>query len=261
MPVWQVGGINGDLVGQDKLSPARNGWLIALVVVLVSLAMVSPLVPAAEASHSVYGQKRFPDNVGFLWMSGWKYYSAVIWVEHNWIGCNQWESDRTTEVWTNIYLSTTGQSSMDRWPGGVRMYNQSCNGALSSNGAAFTYSSNLMDTGVAWDQDRSHFNGIGGRVRRQQATPDYCAYWNVPYPCGGRAFVQINWNKWVGADGGTSGFPYMRREILHETGHSHGLIDCPSGYYGMMMNGSCGWDEGITGWNADDRASVSRIYP
>lgn len=62
------------------------------------------------------------------------------------------------------------------------------------------------------------------------------------------------------------GFPvpsdaYRRREILHETGHSHGLKYCPSSYYDMMMNGTCGWDNNITGWNADDRASVSKIYP
>lgn len=213
----------------------------------------------------MYLSRRFPSNIGFLWMSSWKNYSGAIYVEHNWIGCNPSEPARTAEVWENIRVSTAGQSSMGRWPYGVRMSNQGCNGTLSSDGSSFTYSSNIMDTGVAWDQNRAHFlqgsgTYIGGRVRRQEAPPSFCAYWGVSYPCGGRAFVQINWNKWVGNDGGISGDPYRRRLILHETGHSHGLIDCPSNYYGMMMNG-CGWDEGITGWNADDRASVSSIYP
>lgn len=239
-----------------------------LATLLAALALLSGLlVPSASANHSVWNNKRFPAaDIGFLWMSAWKSFSGLLFVEHNAPGCNPSEPARAAEVWQNIQNSTTGQSSMSRWGAGVRMSNQGCAGTLSTGGSFFVYSSNIMDTGIAWDLDRSHFlqpNGsyIGGRIRRQEAPSAFCAYNNVVHPCGGRAFVQINWNKWIGNDGGISGLPYERRELLHETGHSHGLIDCPSTYYGMMMNGSCGWDEGITGWNADDRASVSLIYP
>lgn len=36
---------------------------------------------------------------------------------------------------------------------GVRMSNRGCNGVLNSTGSVFTYSANLMDTGVAWDKN------------------------------------------------------------------------------------------------------------
>ena len=122
-----------------------------------------------------------------------------------------------------------------------------CNAVLSSDGSSLTYASITYDTGVAWDTQISHFAqsagdtvGIGGRVRRQQADAAFCAGNGVSYPCGSRAFVQINWNKWVGnipgAGGATTGDSYRRREILHETGHSFGLIDCPTSYTGMMTS-------------------------
>ena len=216
-----------------------------------------------------FQDRRYPENIGFFTMSADANYSGQVWVEHSGNkGCLSWEQDRTAEVWTNIRNSTDGYSSMDRWTNGVWMSNQGCKGTLSSDGLTFTYSNNNMDTGVGWDENHGNFlqddgSYIGGRVQRTEAPAAFCASHGVSHPCGGRAFVQINWKKWVG----TTPFPsasddYRRREILHETGHSHGLIDCPwPGYDGMMMNGSCGWDNTITEWNADDREAVSSIYP
>lgn len=227
--------------------------------------MLVGAVQPAQANHSVTGNLRYPNN-GFLWLSAQKNYNGAMWLESNQPkGCLPREQDRPNEVWTNIHNSTQGQSSMGRYTYGISMSNHGCNGTLSADGASFTFSGNLIDSAIAWDQDTSHFrqpNGsyIGGRNRISRAPDSFCAANGVVPPCGNRSFVQINWNKWV-ADGSATGDAYRRREILHETGHTHGLIDCPSNYYGMMMNGSCGWDTNITGWNADDRASVSSIYP
>jgi hypothetical protein len=246
----------------EMLNLSRRGR--CAIGVAAALAMLFGAAQPAQANHSVWNNSRFPEHFsGFLWMSGWKNYTGFLFVESNQPkGCLPWEQDRPHEVWGNIGNSTWGQSSMNRWVNGVQMSNNGCNGTLSSDGAAFTYSNYNMDTAIGWDLNTGHFAGIGGRVRHQEAGPTFCAANGVNYPCGSRGWVQINWNKWVGQ----GGFPavsdnYRRREILHETGHAHGLIDCPSNYYGMMMNGTCGWDETITQWNADDRASVSSIYP
>jgi hypothetical protein len=242
--------------------------LAAAVSFAVAATACVVLAPQAAAHHSVWSSLRFPNaSIGFYFMSNRVNYSGWLYVDHNAPGCGAVEAKRANEVWMNIQNSTRGQSSMGRWANGVNMDNMGCTGSINSTGSTFYYTSNSMDTAIGWDKNQINFaqrnaNGtithyIGGRVRRQQAPSAYCTYWSTSYPCGSRSWVHMNWTKWSGASD-----TYKRRQILHETGHAHGLIDCPSSYYGMMMpGGSCGWDEGIIGWNADDRASVSSIYP
>lgn len=218
---------------------------------------------------------QYRSNIGFHAMSHEADHLGVIWVEHTaGVGCNPVEQDLTTEVWSNIRNSTMGESDMERWSNGVWMQNQSCNGSVtfspnSDRPSTFNYSNDQMDTGIFWDQNQSNFfqpddgSYIGGRVIRQQADEAFCTARGVPSPhttCGGRAFVQMNWKKWIGA----STNDYRRRQVLHETGHSHGLVDCPPNYPGgMMVNRlNCGpWENSTTEWNDHDRMWVSGIYP
>lgn len=235
--------------------------------------------------------KTYPDTIGFLAMSADAGYSGFIRVEHAGTpACNPAEQDLTAQVWANVKGSTQGQSDMDRWGNGVWMWNESCQGSVTwpdpnsdlpqDRPTTFNYTTNLMDTGIFWDTDKGHFyqpkgGYIGGRVRRDQARAEFCvARGAAETTCGDRAFVQINWTKWVGQDP-WDGHPYRqtsddyrRRLILHETGHSHGLVDCPPPYSesegkGMMNNGKdCKpWDDTLAVWNARDRKMVSSIYP
>jgi hypothetical protein len=239
--------------------------------VATALAVFATLAAAlgtpASAGHSRWSTQPFPYMLmGFNSMSNRTSYSGTLWVNHNAAGCGAVEQNRTHEVWMNVHNSTRGQTYMTRWLTGVDMVNMGCAGSLSTNGMVFTYQSNAFDTAVGWDNNQINFDQgsgggpyIGGRVQRIEAPSGFCAYYGSAYPCGSRSWIQINRTKWsAGTD------TYKRREILHENGHAHGLIDCPNNiapYYGMMMNGSCGWDESIIGWNADDRQSVSSIYP
>ncbi|MGH9039151.1 MAG: hypothetical protein ACRDZ3_02870 [Acidimicrobiia bacterium] len=251
-------------------------------------------IQAFEAGNNTgrWQAKTYPDTIGFLAMSADAGYAGSIRVEHAGTpACGQVEQDRTAEVWAKVTASTQGQSHMDRWGGGVTMLNEDCHGSVTwpdpndpnlpqDRPTAFNYTNNLMDTGIFWDTDYGHFyqgtegSYIGGRVRREQATAAWCdARGAAGTTCGDRAFVQVNWTKWISHDP-WDGDPYAQTSdtyrrwlIMHETGHSHGFVDCPPNNYpadGLMNNGEkCPAHLAAeqNGWSDHDRTWVSSIYP
>lgn len=218
-------------------------FLRGAVGMLALLIVAQPT--GADASHR---KGTFPDQ-GLLWMSGWEGYSGNIWVSSN--SCNQGELD----AFAAAKSSTTGTSEMSRWRNGMNMTQHRCDGV-------FDYASDIQ---IVY-KDQSYFRQsdgsyIGGRNVDLAKDPNVCSYWGKPYPCGQRPQVQINQQKYYGASA-----TYRKREILHETGHSHGLSHHCSGN-SIMNDGSSSCNSGkFTSlspmvYYATDRTGISSTYP
>ena len=192
-------------------------------------------------------------SYGFLWMSKVKSYSGSIFVSTN--VCSGVEQSAMVDSWAYIKSSTTGTSEMGRWANGVRMNTQRCDYLWAND----------IDMKINWDPNQQDFvqpggSYIGGRNVQHPAESSFCAFWNAPSPCGHRDTVWINKTKFE-----ANSAAYQRRELTHETGHSHGLEDlCNSSITSMMNNGyggQCPFDTSLKGWQPYDRSDVNSMNP
>jgi hypothetical protein len=247
-------------------------WVVLLTMAFLVAGVIGlPVVqgkldPATAHVYPKGAPKFFPYN-GFLWASKLKNYNALIYVTSN--SCVD-SSTYPRNVESSVYANIKSSSIGSKWAYGFRHSVRGCgftaSGGLGTNQQATgSYSSNNYDTAVYYDTNQNNFlqpNGgyIGGRVRRQMATAEFCKYWGVGHPCGTRDWIQINKTKW---DNGSP--TYRFRHLLHENGHPNGLADSCETYTIMRPGGTVEGEpcpfHTFDRWQDHDRNSVWSVYP
>jgi hypothetical protein len=215
----------------------------ALVGVVGGAAGFVANVESTTTADAVAASPGFGTN-GYLYMSSVKAYSGVLWMSTN--TCDQDRMDRLNDTWNNIKNSTQG--IWWRWgTNGVRMSTHSCTWEVSGS----------ID---AWIAFGSQPVGYFGQNHPLQSDSAYCASQGAYWPCGRRDLLEIS-----NAVYNSFSKDVKNRGLIHETGHTHALLDiCNSGISSVMNNGSsgsCGWGDGLTGWTNYDRADINSLYP
>jgi hypothetical protein len=246
-------------------------WVVLLMIAFLVAGVIGlPVVqgrlqPAGAHVYPRGAPKFFPYN-GLLWASARKNYNAIIHVTSN--SCVD-SSTYPRSVESSVYPAIKSSSIGSKWAYGFRYIVKPCgftaSGGLGTNQQATgSYSSNNYDTAVYYDPNQENFrqpNGgyIGGRVRRQMATLEYCKYYGVAHPCGTRDWIQINKTKW-----GSRSPTYRFRHLLHENGHVNGLADSCETYTIMRPGGEVEGDpcsfHTFDGWQDHDRNDIWSVY-
>ena len=213
-----------------SLGPALTMLMLVLIVVPTALA---------DDITGTYG------TTGYQWLAR-DYDFATEWMSSNY--CNTAELDAYDRVKNS---TTTATYMSDRWPSGLQLVRDKCDGVLATEDDILLEYSDFCLT---------HSCGTyGGENHSIVATTSYCAYYSAPYPCGVRSTVHLNKPKYL--DTSSLG---RQRLIMHETGHSQGLDHhCSSD--AIMNQGANGcngnrWLE-VMGYLATDRQGIRAVYP
>lgn len=221
------------------IEKSRVLHLLALVLVFFPLVLV--VVPSAFGNHTTgtYG------TTGYQWLAR-DYDFATEWMSSNY--CNTAELDAYDRVKNS---TTTATYMSDRWPSGLQLVRDRCDGVLATEDDILLQYSDFCDTHGC--------EGFGGENHSIVATTSYCAYYSAPYPCGVRSTVHLNKPKYLN----TTSLG-RQRLIMHETGHSQGLgHHCSSDSIMNQGIGGCNgnrWLE-VMSYLATDREGVRAVYP
>lgn len=227
---------------------ARRGLITAcLVTAVFGVLLANPDLAAANHIKGAY------PNQGFLWMSKDKNYSGAVWATST--RCNQSESD----AWELVRSSTVNKVEMRRWTNGIQMRTERCDGLFMMN---VDFKINYLPQAL-FRQRSGRF--IGGRNIDAPATADFCLFWSVPAGrrCGNRPEVQINQDKFFSNPPPSN---YQKRELMHESGHSHGFNGNPHHCNSRSINNDgssgCSYDWLNTlSYQSTDRIGINTIYP
>lgn len=133
------------------------------------------------------------------------YGNAIFATSNN---CN----DSEPNAFIKVRSSTEYSTEMSRWPLGLIPQQSTCTGTVANDIDIFL---DYSDWSVTHPGDTTS----GGENHSTAAPSDYCAWKNVPYPCGSHpSTVHINLTKW-----NSKTTQWQERLIMHETSHSLGL--------------------------------------
>ena len=133
---------------------------------------------------------------------------------------------------------------MLEWKNGIDMRQHNCSGAWNNSvDIKLNYVTTLGTPGQNFDIKN---------------TSSYCSYWGQSYPCGTRSEIKIRSSWWDAASSAS-----RQRLIMHETGHSLGLLDY-CGSDSIMNNGDTGCNSArwtsIMEYKSSDRKSINAVY-
>jgi hypothetical protein len=232
-------------VSMSSMSSQRPARILTSRVALVALGLA--VLASLFASGAAFGNHITGTygNRGYAWMA--RYYDVETWVTSNYCTTSE------LNAFQDAINSTAGTSQFaGKWPSGLRMARQTCNGVVD----------NTIDIKLDYsDFCVTHACGtFGGENHSTLAPSSWCSYWGNPYPCGSHPSV-VHMNKPKFLNTSNEG---RRRLIMHETGHSHGLDEhCSSD--SIMNNGTSGCNGGrwleVNGYLATDRQGIVNVYP
>lgn len=215
------------------------------------LLMILSVILSASISSANHSPGTYPSRY-FLWFSDVKGHESSVWLSSTWCHGNE-----ATAI-DNIYSTTydTLELPTSHYPNGFKITRAYCDGTVN-------YATDIL---MDWMSDSDwtatgHGSGYWGEAHPIQAPPEYCEFYNAPYPCGSHPYT-IHLKKSAYDDPNIATW-YKVHFIMHEISHTNGGPDDCGPTHALSRDGTanCSYVQGHEHYDDVDRTAIDHAYP